>query len=175
MRKPPPGKENGTLLLQRPARTWEFLCAVGKRAGIFGNESGRVEAWVYPLKVLRDFHVIVHHDGKSIPAETLVRTIEARPEATTLVLVGDTFSIRETFFVPVDEPGGLINFEVETEQPLELEVAFHRDFQLEWPAAIGGTYCELERKIECLWIWGREQEVCGGDWLADGAGAEIGI
>jgi Trehalase len=144
------GKENGTLLLRRPARTWEFLCAVGKRAGIFGNESGRVEAWVYPLKVLRDFHVIVHHDGKSIPAETLVRTIEARPEAMTLVLVGDTFSIRETFFVPVDEPGGLIKFEVETEQPLELEVAFHRDFQLEWPAGIGGTYAGWNEKLNAF-------------------------
>lgn len=109
---------DGGLLIERPARTWEFLCAVGKRAGLFGNESGRVEAWVYPLKVLRDFHVTVHHDGKEIPAETLVRTIEARPEATTLVLAGDTFSIRETFFVPVGEAGALIKFEVETEQPL---------------------------------------------------------
>lgn len=143
-------KEDGTLLLQRPARTWEFLCAVGKRAGVFGNESGRVEAWVYPLKVLRDFHVAVHHDGKSIPAETLVRTVEARPEATTLILVGDTFSIRETFFVPVDEPGAVIKFEVETEQPLELEVTFHRDFQLEWPAAIGGTYANWNEKLNAF-------------------------
>src|SRR5258708_24841210 len=119
------------LLIERPARTWEFLCAVGKKAGVFGNESGRVEAWVYPLKVLRDFHVTVHHDGKEIPAETLVRTIEARPEETTLVLAGDTFSIRETFFAPVDEPGALIRFEVETDQPLELEVTFRRDFALE--------------------------------------------
>jgi len=131
---------DGGLLIERPARTWEFLCAVGKKSGVFGNESGRVEAWVYPLKVLRDFHVTVHHDGKEIPAETLVRTIEARPEETTLVLAGDTFSIRETFFVPVDEPGAVIKFEVETEQPLEIEVGFHRDLALEWPAAVGGTY-----------------------------------
>jgi len=109
-----------------------------------------VEAWVYPLKVLRDFHVTVHHDGKRIPAETLVRTIEAKPEATTLVLVGDTFSIRETFFVPVDEPGAVIKFEVETEQPLELEVMFHRDFQLEWPAAIGGTYGNWNEKLNAF-------------------------
>ncbi|MBS1842489.1 MAG: hypothetical protein JSS69_09230 [Acidobacteria bacterium] len=143
-------KENGSLLLKRPVRSWEFLCAVGKRAGILGNESGRVEAWAYPLKVLRDFHVIVHHDGKNIPAETLVRTIEARPEATTLVLAGDTFSIRETFFTPVDEAGGVIKFEVETEQPLELEVAFHRDFQLEWPAAIGGTYANWNAKLNAF-------------------------
>jgi len=129
-----------SLLIQRPVRSWEFLCAVGKRAGLFGNESGKVEAWVYPLKVLRDFHVTIHHDGKALPAESLVRTIEARPESTTLVYAGDTFTVRENFFVPVDEAGAVITFEVETEQPLELEVAFHRDFQLEWPAAIGGTY-----------------------------------
>src|SRR6266704_2587408 len=131
---------DGGLSIKRPARTWEFLCAMGKKSGVFGNESGRVEAWVYPLKVLRDFHVTVHHDGEEIPAETLVRTVEARPEETTLVLAGDTFSIRETFFAPVDEPGVVIKFEVETEQPLEIEVGFHRDLALEWPAAVGGTY-----------------------------------
>jgi glycogen debranching enzyme len=145
-----PNKEGGSLLIERPVRTWEFLCAVGKRAGVFGNESGRVEAWVYPLKILRDFHVTIHNDGKEIPAEALVRTIEARPEATTLVYAGDTFSIRETFFVPVDEPGALIKFEVETEQPLELEVAFHRDFALEWPAAVGGTYANWNEKLNAF-------------------------
>jgi len=146
---------DGGLLIERPARTWEFLCAVGKKAGVFGNESGRVEAWVYPLKVLRDFHVTIHHDGKAIPAETLVRTIEARPEATALVLAGDTFSIRETFFVPVDEPGAVIKFEVETEQPLELEVAFHRDFALEWPAAVGGTWANWSASANAF-VFGEE-------------------
>jgi len=142
--------ENKPLLIQRPVRSWEFLCAVGKKAGIFGNESGRVEAWVYPLKVLRDFHLTIHHDGKAIPAETLVRTIEARPESTTLVYAGDTFSIREKFFVPVDEPGAVIAFEVETEEPLEIEVTLHRDFQLEWPAAIGGTYANWDAKLNAF-------------------------
>jgi len=146
---------DGGLLIERPARTWEFLCAVGKKAGVFGNESGRVEAWVYPLKVLRDFHVTIHHEGKEIPAETLVRTIEARPEETTLVLTGDTFSIRETFFAPVDEPGAVIKFEVETEQPLELEVAFHRDLALEWPAAVGGTWANWSASANAF-VFGEE-------------------
>src|SRR5215470_12262839 len=146
---------DGGLLIERPARTWEFLCAVGKRSAIFGNESGRVEAWVYPLKVLRDFHVTIHNDGKTIPAEALVRTIEARPESTTLVYAGDTFSIRETFFAPVDEAGAVITFEVETEQPLELEVAFHRDFALEWPAAVGGTWASWSAGLNAF-VFGEE-------------------
>jgi hypothetical protein len=41
--------QSPSLELTRPVRTWEFLSAVGTRAGIFGNESGRIEAWVYPL------------------------------------------------------------------------------------------------------------------------------
>src|SRR5215475_5367265 len=135
------------LLLERTARPWEFLTAVGKRAGIFGNESGRVEAWTYPLKIFRDFHATILTDGKAIPAEALVRTVEARPEATTLSYAGDTFQIRETFFVPVDEAGAVIEFDVETEQPLEIEIAFRRDFQLEWPASIGASYIGWDQEM----------------------------
>jgi glycogen debranching enzyme len=133
--EPPPSLE-----LSRPARPWEFLCSVGARAGIFGNEAGHVEAWVYPLKLLRDLHLVFHTDGRALPAETLVRTVIVRPESSTLVYAGDTFSVRETFFVPMNESGGIILLDVETEQPLEIEARFLRDFELEWPAALGGTY-----------------------------------
>ena len=33
------------------------FCRRGTRAALFGNESGRMEAWVYPLKFLRDFRL----------------------------------------------------------------------------------------------------------------------
>lgn len=138
------------LEITRAVRPWEFLVAVGKRAGVFGNESGRVEAWTYPLKLFRDFHLVFHTEGRTIPAEGLVRTIEARPESTTLVYSGDTFTVRETFLVPVDEAGAVIQFEVETEQPLEIEAAFHRDFQLEWPAALGGTYINWDPTLHAF-------------------------
>jgi len=128
------------LELSRPVRTWEFLSAVGTRAGLFGNESGRMEAWVYPLKLLRDFRLQFLTEGRVLPAETLARTLITRPESSTIVYTGDTFSVRETFFVPVNEPGALISLEVETEFPLEIEARFLRDFQLEWPAGLGGTY-----------------------------------
>jgi GH15 family glucan-1,4-alpha-glucosidase len=128
------------LELSRPVRTWEFLSAVGTRAGLLGNEAGRMEAWVYPLKLLRDFRLQFHTEGRVLPAETLARTVITRPESSTIVYTGDTFSVRETFFVPVNEPGAIISLEIETEFPLEIEARFLRDFQLEWPAALGGTY-----------------------------------
>ena len=128
-----------TLELSRPIRSWEFLSAVGTRAAVFGNERGNFEAWVYPLKILRDFHLQFHIDGATIPAEALARTLIVHPESTTIVYTGDTFSVREILFVPVHESGAIIAFEVETAEPLEIEAIFTRDFQLEWPASIGGV------------------------------------
>src|SRR5258708_21212283 len=128
------------LELSRPVRTWEFLPIIGMNAGLFGNESGQMEAWVYPLKIFRNLHLVFYVDGRALPAESLVRTLIVHPESATLVYAGDNFSVHETFFVPVHEPGAVISFEIETEQPLEIEARFTGDFQLEWPAAVGGTY-----------------------------------
>jgi len=75
-------------------------------------------------------------------AEALARTVTVRPESASILYAGDTFTVRETFFVPVREPGALVILDVETEQPLEIEAVFHRDFQLEWPAALGATYLD---------------------------------
>jgi len=134
------GSSAKSLEITRPARPWEFLASVGKKASLLGNESGGAEAWVYPLKILRDLRLTIHTEGREIPGESLVRTVVVHPESTTLVYAGDTFSIRETFFAPVDQPGAVIELQVETEQPLEIEANFIRDFQLEWPASMGGTY-----------------------------------
>ena len=146
-----------SLELTRPVRTWEFLSAVGTRAGIFGNESGRMEGWVYPLKIFRDFHLRFHTEDRALPAESLARTVIVRPESATIVYTCDTFSVRETFFVPVDEPGAIITFEVETEFPLEIEAVFRRDFQLEWPAALGATYINWEPERNAFYF-GEEQK-----------------
>ncbi len=129
-----------SLELTRTVRPWEFLSATGMRAGLLGNEAGRMEAWVYPLKIFREFHLKFHTEGQVLPAEALARTLTVRPESCTILYAGDTFIVRQTFFVPVREQGAVILLDVETEQPLEIEAAFHRDFQLEWPAALGATY-----------------------------------
>ncbi len=143
--------------LSRTDRPWEFLSSVGQRAGLFGNETGNFEAWVYPLKILRDFHLRFLMDGRVIPAEALARTLTVRPESCTILYSGDTFSVRETFFVPVHEPGAVIIIDVETAQPLDVQVAFERDFQLEWPAGLGGTYSFWDPKLGAFYF-GEEQK-----------------
>src|SRR6266849_6649354 len=145
------------LELSRSVRSWEFLPITGTRAGLLGNETGRMEAWVYPLKIFREFHLKFHTEGRVLAAEALARTVTVRPESASIFYTGDTFSVRETFFVPVREQGAVVILDVETEQPLEIEAALHRDFQLEWPAALGATYLDWATAQHAFYF-GEEQK-----------------
>lgn len=141
--------------LSRTVRTWEFLPVVGTRAGLFGDESGRFEAWVYPLKIFRDFHLTFHVGDRALPAESLARTLTVRPESASILYAGDSFRVRETLCVPVNEMGAVILLDIETEQPLEVEASFTADFQLEWPAALGGTYVDWDERQRAV-VFGEE-------------------
>src|SRR5436309_5873513 len=142
--------------LSRTVRPWEFLPITGTRAALFGNEAGGMEAWVYPLKIFREFHLHFLTEGRVLSGETLARTLTVRPESATILYAGDTFTVRETLFVPVDAQGAIIVLNVETEQPLEIEAAFHRDFQLEWPAALGAAYIDWSAPQHAFYF-GEEQ------------------
>lgn len=146
-----------SLELSRSARTWEFLPVTGMHAGLFGDEAGNLEAWVYPLKILRNFHLNFVLTGRVVPAVSLARTVSVRPESATILYAGDTFQVRETLFVPVNEGGAVIHLEVKTAEPLEIEAVFTRDFQLEWPAALGGTYITWDPKLHAFYL-GEEQK-----------------
>jgi glycogen debranching enzyme len=124
------------LELTRAVRPWESLDVTGSRAALFGNESGRVEAWVYPLKILRNFHLLFHAEEHVLLADSLARTVIVRPESTTILYASDTFTVRETMVVPLDRPGAVIYLDIHSAAPLEIEAVFERDFQLEWPAVL---------------------------------------
>jgi glycogen debranching enzyme len=146
-----------SLELSRPVRSWEFLPVVGQRAALLGKEAGQFEAWAYPLKILRGFHLLFHSEGRVVPAEALARTITVRPESCTIVYADNAYQVRETLFVPLQEPGAVITLEVETAEALEIEVAFQGDLQLEWPAALGGAYQHWD-PVQRAFYLGEEQK-----------------
>jgi glycogen debranching enzyme len=160
------------LELTRTVRPWEFLAAVGQRAGMFGNEAGNLEAWVYPLKIFRNFHLRFRTGGRVIPAEALVRTVTVRPESCTIYYVGDTFSVAETLLIPINDSGAYIKIDAETEQPLDVEAVFQRDFQLEWPAALGGTYLNWDKALHAFYF-GEEQRKFAA-FVGSPTAAEVG-
>ncbi len=144
-----------SLELSRTVRPWEFLPITGSRAALLGNEGGQFEAWVYPLKIFREFHLTFHVGGRALPAETLARTLTVHPESSSILYTGDSFRVLETLFVPVHEAGAVILLDVETEEPLEIQARFIGDFQLEWPASLGGTFLSWEDKQRAF-VFGEE-------------------
>ncbi len=130
--------------LSRPVTQGQFISAVGRRAALLGNKEGQFEAWVYPLKILRGLHLRFHVDGRILPAEPLERTVITRPESSTIVYSDASFQVRETLFVPIHAAGAIVMFDIHTERPLEIEVAFRPDFQLEWPAQMGPSHLDWD-------------------------------
>jgi hypothetical protein len=143
-----------SLELSRPVRSWEFMGSFGQRAGIFGHEDGTFEAWVYPVKLLRDFHLSFHIAGRAIPASSIARTLIVRPESTTIVYAYDQFEVRETIMVPVNEMGAIIRLETNTYVPIQIEAAYTNDMQLMWPAGLGNTWPGFDDKLNAFTISG---------------------
>ena len=170
---------NGVLIgdheLSRPARPWEFLDAVGKRSGLFGSESGRFEAWVYPIKIFRDFDVTFVLGDRRVPASSLVRRLTVRPEGPTLTFASDSFTVNETWLAPPEENGAIIRFEISTWEPIQIEASFNRDFQLMWPAGLGGTYMSWNPELHAFALGEEDRKYAAlvGSLSADSADPEF--
>jgi hypothetical protein len=134
----------GELTLSRNAQNWQFLDAVGPHSGLFGREDGTFEAWIYPVKLLRDFHLTFHLGSHVIPAETLPRTVTVRPESTSIRYVYDSFSVCETWFAPLHDTGAVVTLQLESSEPVAIEAFFTPDVAWMWPAGLGAGNVEWD-------------------------------
>src|ERR1700686_2113102 len=124
-----------------------FVSVHGRRAAIFGypqdhglSGDGGLEVWAYPVQILRAYSVAFRpaQETTAIDGETILRRIVYSPEAVTRIYAGPDFIVREKLFVPLDEGGAIIFYEVESPQPIEIEIRFIPVLDLMWPASIGG-------------------------------------
>jgi len=141
-----------SLEISRPVRTWEFMGSFGQRAGVFGHEDGSLEAWVYPMKLFRDFHLTFHIAGRAIPASSIARTLIVHPESTTIVYSYDNFKVRETICVPVHEAGAIVRLETNTYAPVQIEATYTNDLQLMWPAGAGNVWPGFDERLNAFTI-----------------------
>src|ERR1019366_9554987 len=117
-----------------------FISVHGRRAAIFGYSEDGLEVWAYPLQILSSSSVTFRQQGATtgIDGQTLLRRIIYSPEAVTRIYAGPDFIVREKLFVPLDEPGAIIRYEVESARPVDIVIRFIPVLDLMWPASIGG-------------------------------------
>jgi glycogen debranching enzyme len=117
-----------------------FISVHGKRAAIFGYSEDGLEVWAYPLQILSSYSVSFRQQGTTtgINGLSILRRIIYSPEAVTRIYAGPDFIVREKLFVPPDEPGAIIEYEVHSARPIEIVFRFTPVLDLMWPASIGG-------------------------------------
>ena len=126
-------------VLERTTTAGSFFDVVGRRAAVFGYENRPFEAWVYPLKVFEDARLAFQIDDYPVPiaGTDVMRRIEVRPEATTLVYTHPAFTVRQIILAPIDAMGVVMLLDVDAIRPLTVSMSFRPDLGLMWPGGLG--------------------------------------
>ncbi len=126
------------LRLDRHAESGAFFDVVGRRSAAFGYENRGMEAWAYPLKLVDDFKLGFLLEGYplEIDGPQIAQWIDVRPEATTFTYSHAGFTVRQTIFAPIDEPGIVMLLDVTSVLPLTIVGSFRPRLKLMWPAGL---------------------------------------
>ncbi len=127
-------------VIRKPAQPQHFLESVGRRGAMLGNESGSFEAWLNPVKVLRDFRLSVYFDGALEPVDLaeMAERVAVSAGRATIIHSHAAFTIRQTWVAAVGEPVLLLLLEIDTNRPLRLRASFIPEMKPMWPASFGG-------------------------------------
>jgi hypothetical protein len=128
--------------LRGDVRPRQYLGVVGPRSAWLGSETGEAELWVHPLKLATGFRLDfrIPEYAEPVRGRDVARTVDVRPEATTITYSHAAFTVRQHILAPLDEPGLLVLLEVEATKPLEVIASFRTVLQYAWPAGMGGQY-----------------------------------
>ncbi len=128
--------------LTSPGRPGGYLGVLGRRAGLFGTETGGFEAWAWPLKLLHGFELRFKTPLYDAPilGRDVVRRVDVTPAGVTIVYAHPAFTVTERLFAPLDEPALVAVLEVDAVRPIEIIAQFRADLQYAWPAGMGGQY-----------------------------------
>lgn len=160
--------------LTGPVRPGEYLGVTGPRAAWLGVETGEAELWVHPLKVGHGFRLFFSTPryGAPIPGELVARTVQVRPELTTITYSHAAFQVRQHILAPrgTDTPGILVLLDVDSPDPVEIIAEFHPVLDFMWPASLGGQYAfwDGERRVFVLSeSLTRHNAVVGSPWATN--------
>lgn len=109
-----------TLTLRAEATARRFIAAHGRRGMVVGYAAESLEGWVYPFRIFHNYRVGFRVEGSSdvTPGAALVRDVVVNPESVTRIYSGQSFTVRETVFVPLDAAGFVILYHVESRTAL---------------------------------------------------------
>src|ERR1043166_7830649 len=104
------------LTISRLVEPGKPFTVAGERGAIFGRESGRFEAWLYPVKILSQFSITAELANYPVPIDVAAQAafIEVAPAMTTITYSHAAFTVKQRMFAPRGDAaaGAVVLFEI---------------------------------------------------------------
>ena len=128
-----------SLRISSVAQPAKPFTVAGENGGIFGQQDGVFEAWIFPVKVLSGFRITAELADYPVPIELnpLAAAIDVAPERTTITYSHAAFTVKQHMFVPrgaETNAGPIALFEIASARPLTLTFRFQPEMLRMWPA-----------------------------------------
>ena len=122
------------LQIVAPCQPSKPFTVAGKQGAILGRQNGRFEAWVWPVKILSDFHIRAELADYSVPIDVnaLAAEITVTPAETTITYSHAAFTIHQHMFAA--SSGVIATFEINAIRPMDITFSFTPEMLKMWPA-----------------------------------------
>jgi glycogen debranching enzyme len=131
------------LTITRAVEPTKPFTVAGERGAIFGEQSGKFEAWIYPVKIFSAFSISAELEDYPVPIDVsaLSAVIEVAPEVTTITYSHAAFTVKQHMFAARadSELGAVVLFEIDSVRPLRLTFRFKPEMLRMWPAPNFGS------------------------------------
>lgn len=134
----------GKLRIQQHAEPEKPFTVAGECGTFVGQQDGRFEAWIFPVKILSHMQIEARVEGYDVPIDVNAHAaeIEVQPDHTTITYSHIAFTLRETFFATQCAPqdpsksstGAMVVFSLDSIRPTTLTFSFTPDVKPMWPA-----------------------------------------
>ncbi|HVZ16897.1 MAG TPA: hypothetical protein VG897_07265, partial [Terriglobales bacterium] len=85
-----------------------------------------------------------------LESRSIAQDVTVTPSTVTRLYAADGLRVRETLFVPLNQAVLMLLYEVESPDPVNISVSFRPDFDLMWPAGMGGQTYSWDDEHHCF-------------------------
>ncbi len=138
IRKPEPAPNQ--LQIIAPCQPTHPFTVAGEHGAILGRQSGRFEAWIWPVKILSDFRIRAELADYAVPIDVnaLAAEITVTPAETIITYSHAAFTIRQHMFAArgaaTPEVAVAAYFEIAAIRPMDITFSFTPEMLKMWPA-----------------------------------------
>jgi glycogen debranching enzyme len=152
--KPAAGNDTQLTLDTHAVAPLRFIAAHGRRGMVDGYAAEGVEIWSYPFQILSGYRVAFLPHGATTPihGEQILSRVTYEPASIARTYLGPGFIVHEKLFVPLDEAGAILSYQVDSAQQVEIVVHATPVLNLMWPGALGGQSTEWDSALSAFML-----------------------